>query len=159
MSNDVETLRQQLVALMRGGNAHADFEQAIADVPAELRGKRVAGQPHSLWELLEHMRIAQWDILEFSRNPKHVSPKWPSGYWPKTQEPPSPDAWDDSVRSLRDDLAEMIALVSDPKTNLFTKIPGGEDQTILREAMLVADHNAYHLGQFVLARRLLSNWR
>jgi hypothetical protein len=108
--------------------------------------------------LLEHMRIAQWDILEFSRNPKHVSPQWPAGHWPRTEAPPSAAAWDKSIAAFRKDLKAMESLVANPKTDLFARIPWGDGQTILREALLVADHNAYHLGQLVDVRRLLGAW-
>jgi hypothetical protein len=108
--------------------------------------------------LLEHMRLAQWDILDFSRNAKHVSPPWPEGYWPKSEAPPSADAWDKSVRKFRKDLKTMQELVANPKTDLYARIPWGDGQTILREALLIADHNAYHLGQFVDLRRIVGCW-
>ncbi len=135
-----------------------DFDTAIARFPAALRGARSAGAPHTAWQLLEHLRIAQWDILEFSRNPAHVSPKFPDGYWPRTDSPPSARAWNQSVRAFQADLRAMIRLVSNPKTDLFARIPHGDGQTILREALLVADHNAYHIGQVVLLRKLLDAW-
>lgn len=151
-------LRQQLIELIKGGNAHATFQDAIRDFPAELRGKRTKGAPHSPWELLEHMRIAQWDILEFSRDPDHTSPKFPDGYWPETPEPPDPKAWDRSVHSFCQDQQSLCALVADDSTDLFARIPHGNGQTILREALLTADHNAYHMGQLVLLRRILGAW-
>ncbi len=153
----VKSLRAQLVPLLRGGHAHADFAAAIAGLPAKARGAKVKGAPYTAWELLEHMRLAQWDILEFSRDAKHVSPDFPSGYWPQTKAPP-PGAWKRSVRRFRADLKAMERLVANPKTDLFARIPHGQGQTILREALLVADHNAYHLGQMVLIRRLLGTW-
>lgn len=156
--NQEKTLREQLVALMSGGNAHVTFDAAIKDIPAELRGKRANGCPHSPWELLEHLRIAQWDILEFSRSAKHQSPKWPEGYWPAAPVPPDDKAWEKSVRAFRRDLKAMCELVSDPASDLYAKIPHGDGQTILREALLVADHNAYHVGQLILVRRLLGAW-
>lgn len=156
--SDESALREQLVALMMGGNAHASFDDAVKDLPAEMRGKRAPGAPHSCWELLEHMRIAQWDILQFSRDAGHQSPPWPEGYWPKSSAPPDEKAWDESVRAFRRDLKSMCALVSDPATDLYAKIPHGSGQNILREALLVADHNAYHLGQLILVRRLLGAW-
>ncbi len=134
------------------------FETAIARLPAALGGSRVAGAPHTAWQLLEHLRIAQWDILEFSRNPEHVSPEFPGGYWPSTEAPSSARAWNHSVRAFQADLQAMISLVSSPKTDLFARIPHGDGQTILREALLVADHNAYHIGQLVLLRKLLKAW-
>ena len=151
-------LREHLLYLLRGGGAHLDFEKAIAGLPPDLRGARPAGVPHSPWRLLEHLRIAQWDILEFSRNPRHVSPAFPDGYWPQGEAPPDPGAWDRSVDAFRADLRAMAALVADPSTDLFARIPHGDGQTVLREALLVADHNAYHLGQLVVVRRLLGAW-
>jgi len=157
MSDD-KILRDHLVKLLQGGAAHLDFEAAIADLPVALRGAKVPGVPHTPWRLLEHLRIAQWDILEFSRNPKHVSPPFPEGYWPEGDAPPNPAAWDRSVAGFRADLQAMQDLVSNPATNLFARIPHGQGQTILREALLVADHNSYHLGQLVLLRRALGAW-
>ena len=151
-------LRQHVLYLLRGGSAHLSFDQAMAGLPVKLRGRRPRGAPHTPWQLLEHMRIAQWDILEFSRDPQHVSPEFPGGYWPKTAAPPSRTAWDKSVAALRADLKAMQKLVGDPKTDLFARIRHGDSQTVLREALLVADHNAYHLGQLVLVRRLLGAW-
>ena len=152
------SLREHLTKLLKGGSAHADFEAAIEDLPASLRGKLPKGGEHSAWELLEHLRIAQWDILEFSRNPAHQSPDWPKSYWPATAEPPDDKAWDKSMRGFRRDLKAMCEMVENPATDLYAKIPHGEGQTILREALLLADHNAYHLGQLVLVRKLLEAW-
>jgi hypothetical protein len=151
-------LREHLLYLLRGGGAHLDFEAAVADLPPALRGGKPAGQPHTPWRLLEHLRIAQWDILEFSRNPRHVSPPFPDGYWPAGDGPPDGDAWDRSLDAFRADLQAMQDLVADPATDLFAPLPHGQGQTVLREALLVADHNAYHLGQLVLVRRLLGAW-
>ncbi len=151
-------LREHIAELLKGGHAHATFEDAIKDLPPKLRGAKPENFPHSPWMLVEHIRIAQWDILEFSRNAKHKSPKWPEGYWPKTAEPPSTEAWNESVEQVRRDLKAMSDLVKDPSTDLFAKIPGGDGQTILREALLVADHNAYHVAQIVDVRRLLKDW-
>ena len=153
-----KVLRQHVLYLLQGGGAHAKFEEVIAGIPAKLRGRKPAGLPHSLWMLLEHLRIAQWDILEFSRNPKHVSPQWPEGYWPRTDTPPNPGAWNASIRKFRQDLKAMQNLVKNPRADLFARIPWGDGQTILREALLVADHNAYHLGQMLDARRWLGAW-
>jgi hypothetical protein len=151
-------LRDHLLYLLRGGGAHLDFEKAIANLPAALRGAKPAGQPHTPWRLVEHMRIAQWDILRFSIDPHHVSPAFPEGYWPAGDEPPDESAWDRSVASFRTDLRAMQELVADLTSDLFTPFPHGQGQTLLREALLVADHNAYHLGQLVLVRRLLGAW-
>jgi hypothetical protein len=153
-----DALRQHLLDLLGGGNAHATFDAAIADLPAPLRGKKPKGAEHSAWQLLEHLRIAQWDILEFSRDGKHVSPKWPEGYWPKTLAPPTGAAWNTSIRKFRADLKAMCDLIADKKRDLYAPLPHGDGQTLLREALLVADHNAYHVGQLVLLRRLLGNW-
>ena len=158
MATEQKALREHLLYLLRGGGAHLDFEKAIAGLAPELRGAKPAGLPHTPWRLLEHMRIAQWDILEFSRNAKHVSPPWPDGYWPHGDGPPDDRAWDRAVEAFRADLKAMCELVADPATDLFARIPHGDGQTILREALLVADHNAYHLGQLVVVRRLLGCW-
>jgi hypothetical protein len=151
-------LREQVAALLKAGGAHVSFEDAIDGVPKDRRGAFLKGLPHTCWQLLEHARIAQWDILEFSRSPKHVSPNFPGGYWPKTPLPPTDEAWDASVESFKKNLQELVDLVLDPKTDLHAKIPWGQGQTILREALLAADHNAYHLGQLVYLRRALGTW-
>jgi hypothetical protein len=151
-------LREHVLYLLEGGGAHAKFDEVIAGIPPKLRGQKPAGLPHSLWMLLEHLRMAQWDILEFSRNQKYASPKWPEGYWPKTEAPPNSVTWNASIKKFHQDLKAMQDLVKDPKTDLFARIPWGDGQTILREALLVADHNAYHLGQMLDVRRLLGAW-
>lgn len=153
-----QILREHLVRLLTKHQAHAGFERALDDFPANLRGVKIPGSPHTPWQLLEHMRIAQWDIVEFCRNPRHVSPSWPEGYWPPTDVPPDGVAWRRSVDSFLADRQAMVDLLKKPQTDLFAKIPHGEGQTILREAMLIADHNAYHLGQFILLRRLAGAW-
>ena len=158
MTND-QFLRKHLVELLDGGHAYAPFDKIIAGFPAKLRGQKPSGLPHSAWMLLEHMRIAQCDILDFSRNSKYVAPQWPEGYWPENPSPSSTAAWDKSVKSFRDDREAMKTLVSDPKTDLFRKIPWGDGQTILREALLIADHNSHHLGQMIDLRRLLGIWQ
>jgi hypothetical protein len=151
-------LREHLLYLLKDGGAHLSFDKAVAGLPAELRGAKPPGVPHTPWRLLEHLRIALWDILEFTRNPRHVSPPWPEGYWPAGDAPPDDGAWDRSVAAFRADLRAMRDLVADPGTDLFTPLPHGEGQTALREALLVADHNAYHLGQLVMVRRFLGAW-
>jgi hypothetical protein len=148
-------LREHLVELLNGGHAHIRFDDAVKDFPRELRGVRPDGCPHSAWELLEHLRIAQWDILEFSRDANHVSPDFPSGYWPAGAAPPDDAAWDASVAAFRRDLHALAALARDASVDVYTKIPHGDGQTILREILLAADHNAYHLGQFMIVRRTL----
>ncbi len=157
MSHD-EALRQQLAKVVDWGEAHADFHAAVDNFPAKLRGRVPDGFPYSAWQLLEHIRLALWDILEFSRNARHKSPKWPEGYWPKTKAPPSDDAWDQSVEAVADHLEAMRKLVIDPSRDLFAPLPHGTGQTLLREALLVGDHNAYHLGQLVLLRKALDAW-
>ncbi len=153
------SLRQHLLDLLTGGHAHADFEAAIGNIPPARRGERPQGAAHSPWEVLEHMRIAQWDILEFSRDSSHNSPDWPGGYWPATPAPPDEKAWERSIRAFRRDLKAMCDLVADPSIDLHTRIPHGDGQTILREALLVADHNSYHLGEVIVVRRLLGSWK
>jgi hypothetical protein len=154
-----QSLRKHLVELLEGGSAHAKFDDVIKNLPAKLRGEKPAKFPHSPWMLLEHLRLAQWDILEFSRNAKHVSPEWPNGYWPKTEGPANAAAWSKSVQEFHRDLKAMQKLVANPKTDLFARIPWGNGQTVLREALLLADHNAYHLGQLLDVRRLLGAWK
>jgi len=153
-----QTLREHLAYLLKGGGAHVHFMDAVEEFPASKRGTFVKGLPHTGWQLMEHARIAQWDILEFSRNPKHVSPNFPGGYWPKAPSPPDEEAWTRSVKSFQNDLRAMVRLVTDPKTDLYAPIPHGDGQTILREALVLADHNAYHLGQLVDLRRALGAW-
>jgi hypothetical protein len=157
-ANHDQPLREQLVSLLKGGQAHVHFMDAIDGFPEAKRGAFAEGLPHTGWQLLEHARIAQWDILEFSHDAKHVSPGFPEGYWPKTPVPPDDAAWEKSVQTFQRDLQEMIKLVKNPKTDLHAAIPHGEGQTILREALLLADHNAYHLGQLVDLRRALGAW-
>jgi hypothetical protein len=152
-------LRNHVADLLSGHNAHVDWKAAFSGIPPKLRGVRPEGTPYSAWELLEHMRIAQWDILEFSRDAKHVSPDWPAGYWPETPGPPNANAWEKSLKTFERDLTAMRKLVANPKTHLFERIPHGTGQTILREALLVADHNAYHVGQVIIVRRLLGVWK
>jgi hypothetical protein len=148
-------LREHLSELLLGKSAHIDLEGAVADFPMADINTRVAGSPHTAWQLLEHIRIAQWDILEFSRDANHVSPDWPHGYWPA--EEGAADKWNASLEQVRRDLRSVIDLVADENTDLYAKIEPGDGQTILREALLVADHNAYHLGQLVLIKRMLEN--
>jgi hypothetical protein len=157
--NTDQSLRKHLIELLDGGHAHASFDQVINDFPAKFRGQVPNGLPHSAWMLLEHMRITQRDILDFSRNPKYKALNWPSEYWPKNPAPANAVEWEKSIQAFQEDLAAMKKLVTDPKTNLFAKFPWGEGQTVLREAMLVADHSAHHLGQIIDVRRLLEIWK
>jgi hypothetical protein len=154
-----DVLRTHLLDLLGGGHAHPDFETAVAGLSPELRGAKPPGLPHTPWRLLEHMRIAQADILRFCLDPAYVSPEFPAGYWPGGDAPPDPAAWDRSAAAFRADLRAMMDLVADPRTDLFAPIPHGQGQTVLREALLVADHNAYHIGQMVTVRRLIGAWR
>jgi uncharacterized damage-inducible protein DinB len=149
-------LQEHLLNLLSFKGAHLSFDEAIRGLPSELRGKKLRGAPYTIWQLLEHMRIAQWDILEFSRDAKHVSPKWPEGYWPESSAPAGDAAWKKSVAQFRKDLEAMKQLVSSADDQqLYARIPHGDGQTLLREALLVADHNSYHLGQLVTLRKLL----
>jgi hypothetical protein len=154
-----QKFRKQIVEFLSGRGAHVDWKASFRGIPPKLSGVRPSGFPHSLWELLEHMRIAQSDILEFSRDATHVSPEWPTGYWPATPAPPNAKAWDKSLKAFARDLEAMQKLVANRKTDLLAKISHGTGQTILREALLVADHNAYHLGQVLTVRKILGNWK
>lgn len=155
MSKD-QKLREHLFYLLRGGGAHIDFDSVIADFPIGLINERVAHLPYSAWQLLEHMRIVQWDIVEFSRDPKHVSPDWPEGCWPDDDVHADAKAWNESVAAFRADLEVMQKLLEDSSIDLFAPITHGDGQTILREALLVADHNAYHLGVLVTLKKILT---
>jgi hypothetical protein len=151
-------LREQLVRLLDWQGAHVNYEAALRGLPASHRGRQPEGLPYSPWQLVEHMRLSQWDILDFCRNPGYAQPRWPDDYWPATAAPPGDDAWAQSVAQFKTDLGALQDLVADPGTDLFAPILHGEGQTILREAVLVADHNAYHVGQLVVVRRLLGVW-
>lgn len=148
-------LQKHLLELLEGKFAHIDLETVLNEFPVELRNKKLENSPHTAWELVEHIRIAQWDILEFSRDEKHISPEFPKGYWNKKES--SVEDWNNSIKQILDDLQAMRDLVVNPETNLFARIPNGQGQTILREALLVADHNSYHLGQLVLIMRMFEN--
>ena len=151
----MDSLRRHLISLLTQAEAHVDVESTLQNFPRELAGHKPEGAPYTPWQLLEHMRIAQWDILQFSLDAKHKSPKWPEEYWPKTAAPPGAKAWDQSVRKFMEDLDAVCRLVRDSKLDLFAQIPHGDGQTYLREVLLVADHNSYHLGQLVTLRRML----
>lgn len=152
---NADPLRRHMINLLTKAEAHLDVRSELKDFPVELRGRKPPGAPHTPWQLLEHMRIAQWDILEFTLNAKHTSPKWPEEYWPKRAAPPDSKAWDKSVKQFLAALESVCKMVSDPNYELTAAIPHGDGQTYLREALLVADHNAYHLGQLVMVRRIL----
>jgi hypothetical protein len=151
-------VRGQLIWQLREGHAHVPLTEAVAGLAPELVGTRPAGTPHSLWEQLEHMRIAQSDILLFSRSAGHVSPKWPEGYWPASPVPPDGSAWQESMRAFEADLESFAEMLGDPARDLHSPFPWGDGQTLMREALVLADHNAYHVGQIVLLRRLLGSW-
>lgn len=153
-----EEVRKHTLYLLRGGGAHVHFDEVIAGFPVHLRNKEAYDLPYTAWQLLEHMRIAQWDILEFSRNPEHVSPNFPEGYWPPVDGDPDEKAWNNSVQVFRAELRAMQGLAQDPDVDILAPISHGSGQTILREALLMADHNAYHLGQMIVLRRLLGCW-
>jgi len=150
-----KALRDHVIFVLRGGGAHVGFDDTLRDWPLQFAGIKVAKFPHTAWMLLEHIRLAQWDILEFSRNSKYVSPKWPEGYWPESVGPPNEAAWKASMDACRNEMDAMDRLVADPKVDLYAEIPWGDGQTILREALLMADHNAYHLGQLMMLRKSL----
>lgn len=154
-NQDNPSLRKHLDNLLQMEGAHISFDDAVTDFPEALRGTKPPGAPHSAWELLEHLRLAQEDILDFSRNPAYVDRAFPDDYWPASPEPPSEEAWHQSVRQFQQDLAEIRALIADEAHDLFAPLPHGTGQTLLREALLVADHNSYHLGQLVFLRKLL----
>jgi hypothetical protein len=161
MNNEIsdKALRDHLLYFLRGEGAHITFEDFVADFPVERCGEHVEGLPYTAWQVLEHLRIAQWDILEFTRDAKHVSPKWPEGYWPPQDKTGNAELWQETVEKFRDDLKQMQQLVADPATDLIAEIPHGSGQTILREALLVADHNSYHLGALVVMGRILTGSR
>jgi DinB superfamily len=150
-----QALRQHLLYLTRGEGAHVSFDEFVDGFPAEQCNREIVGLPYTPWQVLEHMRLAQWDILEFSRNSNHVSPDFPKGYWPNPKELGNQKLWAKTVEMFRGDLKEMEELISNPSTDLFQKIPHGSGQTILREALLIADHNAYHLGALAVMKRLI----
>lgn len=153
-----DALRAHVVALLQWQDAHVSFEKAVEGVPPELRGVRPPGSPHSLWQLVEHLRITQRDILAFCRPEPYVEMAWPADYWPETAEPPTAEAWDGSIAAYLADRDELRALARDPAIDLFGVVPNGTTQSYLRELLLVADHNAYHVGQLVAARRALGDW-
>jgi hypothetical protein len=153
-----ESLKNHILYLLRGGGAHVHFNEAVEDFPAEYRTKLVKELPYRAWDLLEHMRIAQWDILEFCRNPEHQSPEFPDGYWPPKDGQPDDRGWHNSIQVFKAELTAMQELVSDSSVDLLAPLPHGSGQTLLREALLLADHNAYHLGQMIVLRRVLGCW-
>ena len=154
----IDPLRDQLARLLAWEDAHVDFDAAVAKLPAKLRGVRPANLPYSPWQLVEHLRRTQHDILDFCRNPTYRQPAWPADYWPDAEAPPSPAAWTESVRAFQRDREALQALARDPAIDLLAAIPHGEGQTCLRELLLAADHAAYHVGELIVVRRLLGCW-
>lgn len=157
-TDPLAALREHLTKLLDWPDAHADFDKAVADLPPALRGLTPPGLPYSPWQYLEHLRLAQRDILDFCRDRHYAEKKWPDDYWPKTAAPPTPAAWDDSIAAFRADRAALQQLAADPAVDLFAAVPNGKGQTFLREILLAADHTAYHLGQLIAARRVLGAW-
>jgi hypothetical protein len=157
MDNEHKLLISELSKLLSGGSAHADLKTALDDLPADLRGVKVDKLPYSIWQLVEHIRIAQWDMLNFCADPNHKSPQWPDEYWPKEAAPKGDEAWTDSIAKINDELDEFISLIE--HGNLYEPVPGGSGQTILLEALQMADHNAYHIGEIIAIRRLLGAWK
>jgi uncharacterized damage-inducible protein DinB len=159
MAIDNRELRQQLVELIRGGSAHAAVNSALADFPADKRGVKPDGAPYNAWQLLWHMDFTLHDLLEFCTKPKYLAPKWPDEYWPDDDLPPTEEAWETTLRAFHADLDAFEKMIMDPAQNLYATIPWGDGQTVLREILLAADHNSYHLGQIVLLRKLLDAWQ
>ena len=160
MTTAENAIRKQLVELLRGEQAHATFEDVVKNFPPKLRGVAPTGLPYSAWQVLEHIRIAQDDIVRFSMNHDgaYHSPQWPEGYWPASAAPADSKSWEHSVQQVQSDRDKMIRLVNDPASNLLSPFPWGEGQNLLREAMLVADHTSHHLGGLIVIRRLLGAW-
>lgn len=156
---EVPILIKNLKELLNGGHAHATFEQAVEELPAKLQAQVPEGMPYSIWQLVEHIRITQLDILEFSRNPDYKSPKWPEGYWPTEHAPENAAAWEESIAQIARDRKVFIELLEAPKADLFTPFPHGNGQNLLREAMLIADHTSYHTGEIIVLRRLMGAWK
>ncbi len=157
MSTD-QIMQEQLLAVLRGGHAHMEFNQAVADFPLEYINRRPPNVSYTPWHLLEHLRIAQWDILEFIRNPNHVSPAWSIGYWPSPEAQASETQWQETIAAFLADLKALEALVTNPETDLFAPLPQGLPYTIFREIMVVANHNSYHIGEFAILRQVMNTW-
>jgi hypothetical protein len=153
-----EIVRKHLLDLLRGGNAHMGFDESFDNFPTEAINASPAGSDYTPWRLLEHIRIAQWDILEFVRDPSHKSPPWPDGYWPAKGVIADRQKWEESLKGFWADLHDMQALIEDPQTDLLGEIPHAPGYTILREALVLADHNAYHMGEFAMMRQVMDTW-
>jgi len=158
MAAKLDPLRKELIFQLNGGNAHAPLEKVIENFPARQQGVVPDGLPYSAWQILEHLRLAQADMIEFCTSKNYREKKWPDEYWPKSPEPPNTRAWNTSVRQIQADREQFLKLISNPKKDLFAALPWGNGQTIFHEACLILDHNSYHLGEIVAVRRLLGNW-
>jgi len=156
--NSTNALRKHVRDVLTARQAHATFEDAVSKLSPEARGTRPEQLPYSVWELVEHIRRAQYDILAYCRDPDYESPDWPDDYWPEAPSPPNDEAWDASVAQVRNDRNEMVELVMDENTALLDPVPASDEHTYLREALLIADHTAYHIGQIVAVRRCLQAW-
>ena len=150
-----EVIRKQLISTLEGKGSHVPFSRAIEKFPFDLAGKKVRNLDHTAWSLVFHIWIAQRDILEFSRNPDHESPAYPKGYWPASLKSSSPQEWKETIEGITKDLGEMVALIRDSKNDLFAPFPWGSGQTLFREAIILAGHNSYHIGQLIAIRQLL----
>ncbi len=159
MPTEDRILRRQLIPFLRGQGAHVDFASAVKDFPAEQSGTRPKGCPHSAWQLVQHIRLALHDLLEFCTNPNYTAPNWPDDYWPKDPAPPGKQSWPEAVAAVQQDIQAFEHLIGDPASNLYAEIPWGDGQNLLREALLAGDHTSYHTGQIVLVRQLLGIWK
>jgi hypothetical protein len=157
-SQELAILVENLVDLIEKGNAHISLDKSLENIPFSLSGERPGNLPYSIWQITEHIRIAQWDILEFSRNAKHVSPKWPEGYWPKAAAPKSENAWEKCVQQIQADRTSFTELIKNAGDNLYKPFEYGTGQSLLKEALVLADHNSYHTGEIIIIRRLLNSW-
>ena len=156
---NTEVVIKNLADLLKKGNAHASLDDALHNITFDLLGKKVKNLPYSIWQLAEHIRIAQWDILEFCRNEKHISPKWPDGYWPSETAPKSKEDWEKCIQKIQSDRKEFIALLNDADENLYKPFSYGKGQSLLKETLVLADHNSYHTGEIIILRRLLNDWK
>ena len=158
-TDNISLVTGHLADLLRKGNAHVSLDEALDNIPFELLGKALSGLPYSIWQITEHIRIAQWDILEFSSSPNHVSPKWPKEYWPEDAFPGTEDDWLNCTEAIKRDREKFIRLLEDSGENIYTPFPYGDGQSLFKEALVIADHNSYHTGEIVILRRLLNNWK
>jgi len=154
----IDLLLENLEHLLNKGNAHVSLDKALENIKFDLLGEKPQNLPYSLWQLAEHARIAQWDILEFSRNPKHVSPEWPKGYWPSELQPKSENEWNNCLRKIKSDRNEFVDLLTQARSGIYKPFEHGDGQSLLKEALVLADHNAYHAGEIIIIRRLLNDW-